>query len=136
MRLATEADVKAMFFDEQPEVERRLKEKKFGPALAKTAKKASRDAKGARAIRKLVNDQVIVRIAPEDTEKRDAVERKSDAAAADDDGDGDDNAPVVVVDDSSAVVVVAATDDDKNNLEHIIKEEKKVVEDNDVDILE
>ncbi len=43
LRVATEADVKATFFEAQPPEERKLKEKRFGPALAKQAGKRAKE---------------------------------------------------------------------------------------------
>jgi hypothetical protein len=58
LRLATEADVKAAFFDAQPAQERKLKEKKFGPALKKTAGKRERELKNARQVEMQVRSTV------------------------------------------------------------------------------
>jgi hypothetical protein len=46
LRFATQADVKPAFFDAQPPEERKLKEKRFGPALGKTAGKRGRETSG------------------------------------------------------------------------------------------
>ena len=59
LRLATEADVKPMFFDAQPPEERKLKEQKFGPALKKTAGKKERESKSARQVEMQVRSKVI-----------------------------------------------------------------------------
>ncbi len=57
--MATEADVKAAFFDAQPPEERKLKEKKFGPALKKAAGKRERESKSARQVERQIRSTVI-----------------------------------------------------------------------------
>ena len=69
LRLATEGDVKAQFFNGQSAAERRLKEKRFGSALSKTAGKATRDKQGARVARRLVNNKVILLTSEESGDK-------------------------------------------------------------------